>query len=296
MRVDQVNGTDTQTCVPCPEGFSCDEIGIEVETVTILSGFWRQTNRSESGNVETCFNQNACIGGNVTTTEGTKCSAGHRGPFCGVCDANWYGGTDSKPCKLCEGDLLLSFLPMIALLLLICVVVIVFIRGGKSATGIAAGLTKAVTSGNIDSAAENVVKAEVESRATKYVDDKVDSMVELAEEDVATAGRGAGYKSRVIALGSRLATLFGKLQVKFKIIISLVQVINGLGFVFSIPYPPLYDTMMNEIGGVRENVSNLPRASIAMSEAACSFASVCLSRSSFKSSCRNSCLSTASSQ
>lgn len=148
-----------------------------------------------------------------------------------------FGGTDSRPCTFCEGNIGASFLPLIALLLILVILLVVFVRGGAGALGAAKSLTKAVSSGNISGEASGFVKDKMEATAQGVYDREV----EKSRKDLAGGGASAtsarGVKSRLFVLSATLARLWGKFQVKLKILISLVQVINGLGFVFSIPYP-----------------------------------------------------------
>ena len=45
-----------------------------------------------------------------------------------------------------------------------------------------------------------------------------------------------------------MAARLASLQVKARILISLVQVLSALGVVFSIPFPPIYDTLVAYTG------------------------------------------------
>ena len=41
-----------------------------------------------------------------------------------------------------------------------------------------------------------------------------------------------------------------KLSTKFKILVSLYQILSGLGVVFAIPFPPFYEGAVGAIGGL----------------------------------------------
>ena len=249
MRYNPVN--NTRACISCPGGFDCNGFGTRLESVMLLEGYWRQSNLSEAPHVKRCFNSPACIRSQNMTEQGSLCRTGHVGPYCGVCEPNWFGGTDSKPCKPCVGSISLAYLPMAVLLLFLLLLLVAFVRGGEETLDLAAGLAESAHEGNVSGAAARVLKAELRKRATKAYMNEVDkSAKEVSERrSWGEACSPSGLKASVLVFSAKASTLWSKFQVKVKIIISLVQVINGLGAVFSIPYPPLYDTIMNDVGG-----------------------------------------------
>lgn len=115
--MNQVNNSGT--CSSCPyEMTNCTEPGIDLTNLPLKPGYWRSSNRSVR--VERCFTPASCAGGRVHN-EG--CTTGHGGPFCEVCDPDFYRDA-GRSCSSCSGGFLTSMLVAIAIVLLVLAVII----------------------------------------------------------------------------------------------------------------------------------------------------------------------------
>ena len=236
-------------CVPCPKGVQCVDIGNQLETIEILQGHWRQTNRSEGVHIKRCFNADSCPGGNITIPfQGTKCTPGHIGPYCSICESNWFGGSENKPCKFCQGDLTLSFVPIFVLLAILVALVLAWFLGGDKVRGTVqstgASLARAATRGNLQAEMKKSGKALLNRQATA-------SQTSLAGGKTKMS-IGSKVKAYIVVCIAKVVGFIGKFQVKLKILISLIQIINNMGFVFSIPYPDYFTSSMETVGSVFE--------------------------------------------
>lgn len=269
-----VRTNGSRVCNKCEDttGFTGCDIGTELETVQIKPTFWRMTNRSHGNkNVDKCFLDQACPGTirapsnssnsssiNASSSSARRrlalssepqagygvalCRAGHEGPYCASCvKEGYFGGSESQPCKSCTGDIGLAFVPLVLLSVAVLIVLILFLRGDSSAAGAATALAKSASAGNLSGAAIGLARAKTQQTVTSEYDKKV------------KASRGAKtIKGRILVLSSELMKTWKKLQVKLKILISLLQVLNGMSFVFSIPYPDLYGSTVGVLAGALE--------------------------------------------
>ncbi|CAM9498222.1 unnamed protein product [Ectocarpus sp. 8 AP-2014] len=67
--------------------------GTTLETLTISSGYWRATNKSEI--ILACYNADACSGGET----GADCSPGYKGPYCAVCESEYSSSLGYTPAR-----------------------------------------------------------------------------------------------------------------------------------------------------------------------------------------------------
>ena len=140
----------------------------------------------------------------------------------------------------------MSFVGLGLFVLALVVLLIMFIRGGKGTLGAAAALTKSVSSGNVAGAVEGLATA----KAKKMANDRVNEEISRSQKRVAegvSAKSAVGLKSKTVVLSVRANRAYKKFQVKLKILISLIQIINGMGDVFSIPYPPVMSGATNSL-------------------------------------------------
>ena len=118
-----------RSCVPCSlSSMVCDEAAITVFELPVAPGYWRQhywsapgqkaPNSSNNGSVLACHTKEACLGG-VNLSAGIFCSESQQGPYCAVCRDGFFGGGDGKLCTPCRGSSLLTFLPIIIILVLL---------------------------------------------------------------------------------------------------------------------------------------------------------------------------------
>ena len=281
-----VNGT--QTCVACdPILMDCSIPGITLANMPIKRGGWRLSNTTST--VYECFNPDACAGnpgaagsnatqrrrlsaGASTSTAGDNlCSLGHTGFLCGACVANWcgaphacppvslpsnrgwrgplftshmlrflhehdnrYGYKDGQLCSECAGNTGLAFVPGAVLLVAVIISIIIFCRGGGEVVSMETALDSGLTAALEEKALEK------RDEATAEAMDAVESRAKAAPN------AECDIKHRVAKLVSRAA----KFSVKFKILVSLWQVLQGIGAAFSIPFPTFYEQAVSAVSGV----------------------------------------------
>jgi len=111
---------DGKKCAPNPgKGVNGSEVGMTLETLRVLPGFWRSGDSSED--VRACSVAEACIGGNETTDG--YCRDGHEGPYCNLCDGGWAKDALGLclECTLSKSDVVVTLVLMVvgALVLLV---------------------------------------------------------------------------------------------------------------------------------------------------------------------------------
>ncbi|CAN0503308.1 unnamed protein product, partial [Ectocarpus sp. 12 AP-2014] len=98
------------SCMMCadvalnPEGLNCDSEGTLLETLPLAEGYWRSTETST--NIRECFNDDACIGSEVSqriSSPNDYCDTGYMGPYCAVCMDGYTIGV-SHTCHSCHGS------------------------------------------------------------------------------------------------------------------------------------------------------------------------------------------------
>ena len=141
------------------------------------------------------------------SSDSTYCAYGHQGPFCSVCEPDWYMALDGR-CNSCEGHSLWSssgLFHIIIVAALACVMI--------SCLGCAKRWSKL-------------------GCAKRW--SKLWSMQEKVES----------LKSSLSSIAAALQKMLTDFKVllpnKFRILVSLVQVLKRLGVVYSIPYPEAY--------------------------------------------------------
>lgn len=260
------NATTTFKCVTCNAAvMDCSVPGVTVANMPIKAGVWRLSNSTVT--IEECFNLLACAGNlgiaapapalptnasNTTNTTNTSvveaaagrrlsvavveetygealCAPGHTGALCGTCKANWHGYTDQKLCTECPegGEFLSLFLPLIVLLVLLLVALLVYKKFGTM--GLSA---EAVLEGGLTQAAKDAAKEAVALKLNNAV--------------AANDQKEGEKKNILLTIISRVM----KFSVKFKILISLWQILQGLGAIFDIPFPPFYTQAVSSVGGL----------------------------------------------
>jgi hypothetical protein len=77
---DPTSTTGAHTCVKCDAAvMACDEGGLQLESIALRSGYWRQSLSSD--NIKECFNEDACSGGAPATasvTGSSYCADGYQ--------------------------------------------------------------------------------------------------------------------------------------------------------------------------------------------------------------------------
>jgi hypothetical protein len=90
---------DSRNCTKCPVGADCSKRHQELETVSLLPGYWRVA--SDSFDIRYCPTVNVCIGGNVVGLRGSGyCAPNHEGPYCSVCSAG--SASQGGQCVSCD--------------------------------------------------------------------------------------------------------------------------------------------------------------------------------------------------
>ena len=75
----------------------------------------------------------------------------------------------------------------------------------------------------------------------------MDEKLEEAGESKSKAGRCVSFLGKV---GARVGGFISSFGVKMKILVSLYQVLTGLGMTFSIPYPDNYNEWLSKISAI----------------------------------------------
>jgi hypothetical protein len=320
------NATAPFECIACPaDSTVCNRIGMTLESLHLKPDFYRMFNGSEATWIMPCLTPGACLGGPNMTTSGSPCLPGQIGPFCQVCDDGFFGGKEGSLCRACSGDIGLAFVPAILLFLALALMIVYFVRGGKSLeTAAALGEELAesgAADGDVSGAMQGMIQARLEEKAEGAdAADAEDAMIDLAfesldrDEDgfvtvdelhaklvvkapelslekvqdfwqrmldtnvdtnkdgqVSTAEISDWWKARkamlkpknqrtikerMLLFVARAAAKWAKVQVKVKILISLYQILQGIGGVFAIPFPPFYDSVVGGMGSIFQ--INLP--------------------------------------
>ncbi|CBN75058.1 conserved unknown protein [Ectocarpus siliculosus] len=121
------------SCMMCadvalnPEGLSCDSEGTLLETLPLAEGYWRSTETST--NIRECFNDDACIGSEVSqriSSPNDYCDTGYMGPYCAVCMDGYTTGV-SHTCHSCDGSYWAGMVVVMALTGVVLVVGVVIV-------------------------------------------------------------------------------------------------------------------------------------------------------------------------
>ena len=234
--------TERWQCEPCPDGVVCETPDVELVSLEVLPGYWRQD--PYSAEMRTCHTPAACLGGNDSTAPGL-CRAGHHGPYCALCDEGLY--TSFNLCEPCEGSGLTVWLPLIVLgaLMLLALAVAAVARLRRRA-GDEAAADEGEAGGNKSTAAvsDTSMSARLKRRAK--------SLHKQAEERGVTNTAGIGYRSVMEVMRSSVSSGGGGGGggAKLKILVSFYQVLGGLNIVFDIPYPQAYLSVLNAIASI----------------------------------------------
>ena len=87
---------DSIECYECPEGASCTEEGITIDTMQIKSGYYRFDEFSDK--IYPCLRaEHNCEGGS-----GSRCKVGSLGPTCAFCESDYYLDTTDSACVECK--------------------------------------------------------------------------------------------------------------------------------------------------------------------------------------------------
>jgi hypothetical protein len=253
-------------CTDCPSiGFDCAEPGNALETLRIKSGFWRS--HALSSRVRECLTPEYCVDctrhpdaalctaapatadrrlaaqQSISSSNLTNpgCIPLHRGPFCALCVDGSIVGVDSngqRHCVECQGSIAATFALPLGILAVMLILAFICVRA---------------IPGRLGTLADELNDAVFDVGKTGDLDD-VASAVKESAVVVAEAETGeqlSNVSTRLQAAAEKRGCTrerFLSVQVKLRILVSLIQVISQLGVVFQIPYPPFYSDMVDWLG------------------------------------------------
>jgi len=253
-------------CTDCPSiGFDCAEPGNALETLRIKSGFWRS--HALSSRVRECLTPEYCVdctrhadaalctaapatadrrlAAQQSISSSNLTNAGciplHRGPFCALCVDGSIVGVDSngqRHCVECQGSIAATFALPLGILAVMLILAFICVRA---------------IPGRLGTLADELNDAVFDVGKTGDLDD-VASAVKESAVVVAEAETGeqlSNVSTRLQAAAEKRGCTrerFLSVQVKLRILVSLIQVISQLGVVFQIPYPPFYSDMVDWLG------------------------------------------------
>ena len=261
------------TCRSCPPlGVDCSAIGVKVETLPLMEGYWRATTTTDV--LHPCYTREFCPNANVSSNASATCAEGHTGPFCENCEGGYHRSTIGG-CVICQGSLSTAFITiggmMAAILILVVCVVwqarrrrltvvrgklsqlakMAMVDGGQDALDAAIDETIESIDAKIDSAvnaqaanaasppsAPSLPSLPQSSPAAPATDEKVSHKTGTPTELLGTMKRLGAIKGQ----GKRIVS--GGIFVKLKILISMLQVLNGIGSVFEIRFPPIFSQFL----------------------------------------------------
>ena len=129
-----------------------------------------------------------------------------------------YGYKDDTLCTECGGNLALAFIPLIVIIVLALIAAVAMLKGGSSAFSL-----------------ETLVEGGAQAAIQEAMEAKGDGVLAAVNEQKGkvlspTCLKIASYAKKAVAI-------LQKADVKTKILLSLWQVLVGLGATFSIPFP-----------------------------------------------------------
>ena len=282
-------------CVECTEGMNCTAANTRTRNLPVAKGYWRQHYWSAppNGSLSACFTEEACLGG-ANLSADIFCAPSQQGPYCAVCRDGYFGGGDGALCEPCEGHAVITFLPVVLIgIVLLAVLTYVIIScyrkedilgalitaSSEFADAVASELEDAdatSTFGLVGTAVDTVrdkaveqTEARAKDWAVRHIADQMETndvkakfakaKKTDAERDAErlkaavhhkypkTVARARWFKAKAEALG-----------VKLKILISLYQMLQGIGITFNIRWPEAYGDALRFLGSVVQ--IDLPQA------------------------------------
>ena len=228
----ELNGEISYDCFLCEgtwdagvlDATNCTYIGVDIINLPILAGYYRQQNTSRI--VRECINPGPCLGG---ANWDTQCYYSHFGPYCGSCKKGYISGSPDELCGECLGDEGVTMVAYIVpFILIICIV------GGLYAK--CSAMTKRLL---LERLPMTVEVASGEDPADVWAVALSDASVQLGKDWPRTYG----------VLNS-VQEHFKTFSPRFKILVSLMQVMNGLGTVFALRWPPYFKALLRLIGTI----------------------------------------------
>ena len=263
------NGTSaSKQCIECdPAVMDCLTAGSELSELKLLPGFWRGRNTTNEL-ITRCFNPAACIGAQTANATSVRrrlalgapgatvvvvpsstfgdglCAAGHTGPFCFVCADGYIGGNEKELCAECGGNMAYTIFVGVVVVILLVAAIVLFIRAG-SQLGDAVDLAKAAAKAGKKGAGQAVGRALAQKAEVAQVASASEEGLSKREK---TRRRAKKAAAKTLGWTLFLQDLWKQYKVKVKIMVSLYQVLQGLGGSFSIPYPKFYGSVTGGVG------------------------------------------------
>ena len=157
-----------------------------------------------------------------------------------------YGYKEDTICSECGGDMALAFVPLILIGIVALIAVIAFLKGGSLI--------------NLETMVQGGAKAAVKEAMQAKHDQMLEKVNEKVAENQQAKAEGAQSKSgkhkamsftfMVVFYVQKVVGFIQRAGVKIKILVSLWQVLQGVGATFSIPFPPFYDQVVSAVGGL----------------------------------------------
>ena len=200
------------------------------------------------------------------------CAEGHTGLLCSVCvrtPVAYQGGGDNMLCTRCKGgSLALAFVPFILFVIFLILILIMFCRIGS-------GKDDGTSSGFVQASAENITASASDGKdlgkiAAPALEDMGNTAMDAGKaaakgkinaqagaavdtaEGKAAEGKDLSLKDKGVPFLRLVQEKISHFMPKIKITISLWQVLKGIGFSFSIPYPPLYQNTIDFVAAIIE--------------------------------------------
>ena len=243
-----VSVATSHSCYPCAdamepghrENHACATPGATLEHMPQQAGYWRQ--RAESRYVRACLTPEACTGGDNISSQ---CIEGHGGPYCAVCQPGFHGRGDGVLCGECVGSAELSITgTLVGGLSGFMLLVLILYR------------TRSWYKRVIDKLKVRVAQSSAPSKHSTNIVKNSGGQKEQVER-LLKAERPCLY------FGQRwLSSHSVSVGVKFRILLSLHQVLNGIGIVFDIPYPKFYIDILRYITFLDIDLPNISNTGI----------------------------------
>jgi len=218
------------TCVPCPPGIDCIAAGETLGSLNILPVYWRESNLSQTVRRCPIDSSGACVGGRNASV----CAIGHTGPYCSLCIDGYSQSGVGALCTKCEGSVGLALAgPLTGIIAILLLVGYCCWRRRKYAS-------------SMRDAVNFTMKTAV-GRAKSGMDENaaVAAMKKITYDEANKAAAGPGSKLKQCVLKAVAFVIASEVQVK--ILIATYQILNGIGDVFPIQFPNIYQICMDRV-------------------------------------------------
>ena len=251
-------------CLECTKGMNCTAANTRTQNLPVAAGYWRQHYWSAppNGSLHACFTKEACLGGTNLSAD-VFCAPSQQGPYCAVCRDGYYGGDDGVLCEPCEGNTGITFLPMViigtVLLAVLAYIVVSCYRGkdilktlADESSKLAEALAKELEDADASSTlglADTVVGTATNSVTEEVVDQAKSHTTEWASTRMETVNVEAKLDEypKAMARARWLKASAEAFGVKLKILVSLYQMLQGIGVTFNIQWPKVYGDALRSL-------------------------------------------------